>query len=328
MSTSTAISPPPALVTSVSSTVSTVQAVSGAAQQVLALPVPQSGQIPSLGNDVQTAKGHAQQWVSSIAPQIGQSLQGVAAWGGTFDALFSQLNSAAALIGQGQTSAIATFKSLLGQLQAQTTAQLNGVQALQPTLDSYLAAVNGDVRQLAGDQQQLQVVIETTQANLQMQMQQLQQLEAKLNREQDLFNTLGYLDPLYFLVKKLIDALTGQADNAQQQVNALQAQVAQLNGQLQMALQTSSVLTAYQRSTSNISGALGGMLDGWETLSSNFTQLLQSEDIGTFNVFTPALLAAVKSDWDNLAAQARLLGNPPARMSFTAAPSVLSQATV
>ena len=130
----------------------------------------------------------------------------------------------------------------------------------------------------------------------------------RINRKQSkmpkILNSLGIFSPLAKAIEELIEALTGQIGAQQREMEQAQRIAQQAYMDLQATQQALGATHTYLSTAGAISSEVNALMDGWETLDSNFNVLLASEKITAFNVFTQYVLAAVKADWQNLSKQA------------------------
>jgi hypothetical protein len=297
------LAPPTELASSVPPTLSAITQTDMAVGQLERLPPLSSPQVPSLQGDLQTAKTNALLWPDTLRARTVAALKGISAWSTTFDSLYGQLLPLVTRIGQGDASAIDPFKALLGQLQQQTQQQALVTAQLKPDLMRFESTVDGDVRNLTGDQQQLQSIMRGQQAQMQQLQGQISDLQSRIDAKKKEEATLGMFSPLAWLIAKLIDSLTGQLDGLEGQRNNLQSQLNQTQQQYQSTQQISASVGQYQQAVGSISSGISSIAQGWDVLDASFSELMEDENIQSFNAFTPALLETVRSDWEVLAQQ-------------------------
>ncbi|CAM3206872.1 HBL/NHE enterotoxin family protein [Corallococcus sp. ZKHCc1 1396] len=309
-STSSALSiaPPDALTQGVLDTNAAVPQVDAAVAALLALSVPTSTQVPSLSADAEKARADAALWTTTYRPQVLSTLAGVARFGQTFDAAYAQLAPLSVRLAAGDATAIAPFQQVLAQLQADTQATATATASVHTQLVTYETLIDADISQLNADQNVLiQLQAQDTQA-AQAASQAADKVEEQIHEDQQQI-ALAYLQGHYYVaaLEQTINMLTGKDRELREQQSQLNAQANAAAADAREAGGTSAQVSEYQTFLTALAGGIGTLDNGWNVLDSNFTVLLQGEDITTYGLFTPSLLAAVKADWDNLARQASLL---------------------
>jgi hypothetical protein len=302
------LDPPETLTQGVSETNSAVPAIDSAVASLLALPVPGGDVLASLPADVNQARSDAQLWSSTYRPLVLSALQGVVSFSSTFDTAYEQLLPLSVRIAAGDTSAIAPFQSQLQQLQQATQATAQATAAVASQLVTYEVLIDGDISTLNGDQAQLQSQQSYDEQLAQAAEQAADQVQDEIDKDEGKI-AYAYLQGQYFYAElmELIDILTGKEQQLREEESSFQAQANEAQADANAAGATSAQVSQYQTFLSDVSTGVGALDDGWNTLDANFSELLSSEDITTYSIFTPALLQAVKADWDNLAAQAQTL---------------------
>lgn len=298
------LAPPPALVNAATQTIGVVPQIDGLVQSMQSLPAVSSPSAPSLAADIQKTRQDAATWTTGVRPAVLSTLRGVQQFGAQFDAAYDALQSALSQILAGDSGAIASFQAALAPLQTATRAQIGLVGGVQPQITAYDELMDGDLAALQNDQNQLATAQKNDQAEISTLQQQIGELEHEISEKKKEEIALGILSPLALALEKTIEALTGKQDQAQKQLSSLQSDLAATQGNLTALGGATSTLSSYTSTVEQLAGSAQGLSDGWATLDANLGVLLESEDISTFNGFTSALLAAMKSDWDNLAAQA------------------------
>ncbi|MCY1043282.1 HBL/NHE enterotoxin family protein [Corallococcus sp. bb12-1] len=302
------IAPPDALTQGVLDTNAAVPQVDAAVAALLALSVPSSTQVPSLSADVEKARADATLWTTTYRPQVLSTLAGVARFGQTFDTAYAQLQPLSVRLATGDSTAIAPFQQVLTQLQADTQATATATASVHTQLVTYETLIDGDIALLNADQSVLiQLQAQDTQA-AQAASQAADQVEQQIQQDEEQI-ALAYLQGHYYVaaLEQTIDMLTGKDRELRDQESQLNAEANAASEDAREAGGTSAQVSQYQTFLTALAGSIGTLDNGWNVLDSNFTVLLQSEDITTYGFFTPSLLAAVKADWDNLALQASLL---------------------
>ncbi len=299
-----AIAPPAPLANSVPKTVSAIKAISNGINQLEQLPVTSSPITPNLGGHIASAKQNGNLWNNTIRPSLASVLDGISDFSSTFDGAYTALLAAAKEIGSGSTKAIPDFKVQLTKLQVVSKKTAAKVSAIQPTINTFDANVNTDSRNFNSDQQQATAAHASAMANARSAQNRIRSLEAEKAKKEAYLNSLGPFSIFAKAVEELINALTGQIGAQQRQMQQAQ-QMAQLAYRdLAITQNALSATSAYLSTAGAISSEVNALMNGWETLDSNFNVLLESENITTFNVFTQDVLAAIKADWENLAKQA------------------------
>ena len=302
------LSPPESLSQGVSSTSAAIPQIDSAVTTLLALPVPDGDALPSLPADVNQARSDAGLWTSTYRPLVLSALQGVVSFSSTFDAAYEQLMPLSLRIAAGDTSAIAPFQLQLEQLQEATRSTAQATAAVASQLVSYETLLDGDISTLNADQSQLQALQAQDQKAAQAASQAADKVEDELYEDEEK-KALAILQGQYVYAElmQLIDLLTGEDAELREQEDTLQAEANKAASQANSVGNTSAEVASYQTCLGGLSADVGSLDTGWNTLDANFTELLSSEDITTYSIFTPSLLQAVKADWDNLARQAGLL---------------------
>lgn len=307
MSKTNALTPPSSLTTAVPQTTSAIELIDGAVKKVNALPSGQTPIVPAMEGHIVQAKKTASSWTETVRPDLVNALNGVASWSQTFDAMFDDLMQAAKAIANGDLGGVSAFKAALQKLQEATSEQSTHAHAAEPELQAFDHQVNRDGRGFEADAQSANTAVSNARSQATAARKRLSELEAKRAKKQAILKSLGFLSPLAYAIEKIIEALSGQIKSEQQAFQQAQKEEAQAMQTYQSASEARGIAESYKSATGSISTGVNGLMNGWETLDGNFETLLQSEDITTFNVFTQDVLQSVKSDWENLAEQAKSL---------------------
>ncbi|MEW7280256.1 HBL/NHE enterotoxin family protein [Aquimarina sp. 2201CG1-2-11] len=305
--TNTAINPPSQLISSVPRTVSAITAITNGVKQLEQLPATSSSITPSLGSHIQAAKANGNTWTKTLRPSLVTILNGISDFSSTFDAEYSALLAAAKKIGTDDTEAIAEFKTELTKLQTVSKKTAGEASAAQSAISAFDNNVNTDSRNFRSDQQQANAAHASAVQNVQNAQRRIRSLEEERAKKQEILNSLGIFSPLAKAIEELIEALSGQIGAQQREMEQAQHIAQQAYMDLQATQQALGATQTYLSTAGVISSEVNALMDGWETLDSNFNVLLASEKITSFNVFTQDVLAAVKADWENLAKQATSL---------------------
>ncbi|AKQ69689.1 hypothetical protein A176_006601 [Myxococcus hansupus] len=300
------LSPPDSLTQGVTSTNAAVPQIDGAVASILALAVPDGSELANLPADVNQARSDAALWTSTYRPLVLSSLQGVVDFSSTFDAAYEQLSPLSVRIAAGDSTAIAPFQAQLQQLQDATRATAQATAAVASQLVDYETKLDADIAILNGDQAQLQSMQSQYQQEAQVTSEEAAQVDEEL-REYEGKRALAVLQGqiVYAEFLHLIDMLTGESDELHSEEDSLNSEAYEASAEARSAGEASSEVAQYQTFLSGLFAGVSALDAGWNTLDANFTELLSSEDITTYGIFTPSLLQAVKADWDNLATQAR-----------------------
>lgn len=313
---SSPIAPPQALVQGVSQTNQAIPQIDSAVAGLLALPAPSGTSLSSLPGDVSKACSDANEWNTTYKAQVLSTLQSVVDWNTTFNSYYNQLQSLATQIAAGDTSAIASFQSILQQLQTATQSIATSTSGVAGQLVTYSTLISSDIATLNGDQSQLQGMQKSDQQEAQQDAQEVQSLEAEQQHDQHLYDSIRsipiygrYLAPL----EESIQAISGHLSTVRSDESTAQAGERNANAEANAAGSAISAAGAANTDLGEISSGVGALDQGWNVLDSNFAELISSENITTYSVFTPALLQATQSDWNNLASQAASLLPPAAQ---------------
>ena len=307
---SSLIAPPQALVQGVSQTNQAIPQIDSAVSALLALPPPSGTTLANLPADVSKACSDAAQWNTTYRAQVLSALQGVVDWNATFNGYYSQLQTLAGQIAAGDTTAVAPFQGILQKLQTATQNLAGSTKAVSTQLVSYETLISGDIGVLNGDQTSLQATQKSDQQAAQAAEQQLQSLEAQQQQQQRLYHRIQsipiygrYLAPL----EESLQVLSGNIATQRAATSAAQATLNSANAAAKAAGQAESDTASASGDLGAIASGVSALDQGWNVLDSNFAELVSSESITTYNVFTPALLQATQADWNNLASQAASL---------------------
>lgn len=283
------LSPPPGFTASVQTTGTSIGSINAACQNVQIMPIYSSPYAPSLQQDISNAKAVASQWTSDILRQVMTSLEGIIGFNGLFQSVFNELYSIAEAIAKGDTTQINQFQFLLSALQQATQAQETQVNSTQTALTNYLVEVDNTMRALNNDNLQLQTAVNSLNAQMQSLEQQMNDVQRKINEESsNPFSELWY-------------KLTGQLDSLRNEQNQLSNELNNINQQSYQAQNALHVVTSYQNSFGQIQGGINGLATGWESLNADLKETISDENISDYNAFTPALVQAASSDWQQVA---------------------------
>lgn len=300
------ISPPSALQAGLSETGSGIGVVDEAVAALLALPIPTSSSIETLAGDVDAARTDAASWTSTVRPRVISTLQGVIDWSSTFDGLYDQLVPLAEQLAAGDESAVAPFQSLLGQLQDATEAEASTAAGVADQLVAFIETIDADIAALGGDQSSLEAEQSAYEAQAKAADMAADAVEQQLAELQ--WKVIEMVAEGHYVSAELtmmINELTGRKEDLRQSEQESESAAAAAEGQAGAVGESIQSVQSYSASLGAIGAGVGALDTGWNTLNSNFTVLLEGEDISSYDAFTPALLESVKLDWDNLAAQAR-----------------------
>lgn len=307
MTTTTPISPPTQLQTSIPATVTAVQAIDAAVAKLEVIPAESSSIVPHLAGDISTAKAHGTYWTSTARPAVAKALAGVSNFSSTFTDLSAQLIAAANALSGGTQAEIDAFKTLLTQLQAASTGAEAPLADAETSLNTFDGYVEADLRAFNADAQTATAAKEAATQTAQSAQARLRGYQQEYAEKEAYLNSLGPLKPLAKAVIALLQALGVKIGATQQQIASAEQSAQQAMSAYGAAMAAVQVVNAYKSTVSTIAADVSSMLNGWQTLEGNFATLLQSEQITTFNVFTAAQIEAVQADWKNLAAQAASL---------------------
>lgn len=307
---SSPIAPPQALVQGVSQTNQAIPQIDSAVAALLALPPASGTTLANLPADVSKACSDAAQWNTTYRAQVISALQMVVDWNATFNGFYSQLQALATQMVAGEVAAVAPFQSILQQLQAATQGLAASTGAVSKQLVSYETLISGDIATLNGDQASLQATQKSDQETEQAAQQRLQSLESQQQQQQRLYHRIQGI-PIYgrylAALEEALQVLSGNIANQRAATNAAQATLNSANAAAKAAGQAATDTATANTDLGAIASGVGALDQGWNVLDSNFNELISSESITTYNVFTPALLQATQADWNNLAGQAASL---------------------
>ena len=314
-SSSSPIAPPQALVQGVSQTNQAIPQIDSAVAALLALPPPSGSSLASLPGDVSKACSDANEWNTTYRAEVLSTLQGVVNWNATFNSYYGQLQTLATQIAAGDTTAVAPFQSILQQLQSATQGIATSTAGVATQLVSYSTLISGDIATLNGDQSQLATTQKDDNTQEQQDEQEVQSLEAEQQKDQHLYDVIRsipiygrYLAPL----EESIQAISGHLSNVRNAENGATDAAIAASAAAGAAGSAAAAAGTANTDLGAISSGVGALDQGWNSLDANFAELVSSESITTYDIFTPALLQATQADWNNLATQAASLLPPPA----------------
>jgi hypothetical protein len=310
---SSPIAPPQALVQGVSQTNQAIPQIDSAVSALLALPAPSGTSLASLPGDVSKACSDANEWNTTYRAQVISTLQGVVNWNTTFNGFYNQLQSLATQIAAGDTSAVAPFQTILQQLQTATQGIATTTAGVASQLISFSTLISSDIATLNGDQSQLQTMQKSDTQQAQQDQQEVQSLETEQQKDQHLYDSIRsipifgrYLAPL----EESIQAISGHLSNVRNAANDASDDSTVASAEANAAGAAASDAGTANTDLGAISSGVGALDQGWNSLDANFAELISSESITTYDVFTPALLEATQADWNNLATQAASFLSP------------------
>jgi hypothetical protein len=312
---SSSISPPSALVQGVAQTNQAIPQIDQAVAALVALPTPDGSALASLPGDVNKARSDAAEWTTTYRSLVLSTLQSVVDWNTTFNSYYGQLQTLAAQIAQSDSSAVAPFQAILEHLQTAAQGMANTTDAVAKQLVTFETLIDSDIATLNADQAQLETVQKNDEAAEQTDEAQEQNLQNQLKQQQDRMRDLAlipFAGPLLAGLDSGIKLLTGQVQTEANDINAEQSAASSAGQAASAAGADAGDAKTAGSDLGAIASGVGSLDTGWNVLDSNFAELISSEDITTYDVFTPALLEATQSDWNNLAAQAASLLPPAA----------------
>lgn len=289
----TQLSPPTGFQSSVQTTGSALGTINTACQSVMTMPDYSSPYAPSLAGDINNAKNTANIWNMQIRQEVMASLEDIVQCNSLFQSQFNTLYSISQQFATGDMSGVPMFQVSLRMLQAETQQAEQQVNTTQTALTNYLVQLDGVMRALNNDSNELQSTVNALNAQMQSLEQQMQATQKKIDDEKsNPFSELWY-------------ELTGQLEGLEKQQSQLNASLNSTNQQLQQAYSALNITKAYQNSFGTIQGGINGMANGWESLNADLNETLADENINDYNAFTPALVQAAASDWQQVATLAQ-----------------------
>jgi chromosome segregation ATPase len=296
------IAPPQALSSSVEPTISAMKLVDSSAHAIEQLDSVSNPVVPDLNSHIATAKNHASNWLQTIRPQVVEAIEGVIEFGNTFGTLYQPLSEAAAQISTGDRDAFLSFKSLLDQLQFKTRQAASAASAAEPTVKDYATVVAEDSRNFANDAKTAQSLLQVAQQQMDTLKQQMQQLEEKIAQKKQMEQWNPFL-----ALADAIAQLVGLEKDMEQQLARLQTQLGSEQIEFRTLYELLGRLTTFLGASQNLYTGVTGLGMGWDTLNSNFTELIGSEEIIEDSSWILEMLAATKADWENLQTQVEAL---------------------
>jgi chromosome segregation ATPase len=285
----TQIGPPPGFQASVQTTGSSISAIDAACNNVQNMPNYSSPYAPTLPNDINQAKAVANQWTGGVRNQVVGSLSGIVVYNNVFQSQFNQLYSISQQIAKGDMSQVTLFQSSLSILEQETQLEQQQVAAVQNSLTQYLIQIDGVMRALNNDNSELQNAYNSLVSQMQNLEQQMNEVQAKIDDEKsNIFSQFWY-------------ELTGQLQDLEKQQQQMQSQLSNTQQQLYNTQNALNTVRAYQNSFGSIQGGVNGLANGWESLNADLKETLADENITDYNAFTPALVQAASSDWQQVA---------------------------
>lgn len=265
------------------------QQLRNVAAHLMDMPPIEEPQIPDLAANIDAVRTHASMYFNNLSGEMDEVYRAIIRYGqqlqNTNETVLDMLkaNPGSAVVAKAQSM----LKEVL-QLAAPVDTLL---QRLTATIATFDGLVNGDARNLLGDQAQAQRLLMEDRARLCALNQQMEGLEQQLAYEQREEIIIG----IFTLgIGALIMELEHTLQDAEQAIQQVYRQTDMLGQQMSQLGATANALGGFANGTALLSGLAQCLLRGWQTLNASLSEVTQQTVPPAFLVAT---VNTVSANW-------------------------------